>query len=170
MRTDPESDFSRPMMSLSNTLLPVPLRPNNERGSPRFTLRLIPFKTFWLPEDLCKTSTPTAGALPTSCASPRSVAILSIVFILVSRFFHRWSWEKQDNDLYQHHIGEDHEQRRQDHRTRGRATHAHGTPLCPHSLETRNQPNDQSKHSGLKRRWQEIVKIGAAKTGIDELM
>jgi hypothetical protein len=46
MRTDPVSGFSRPMMILSKTLLPVPLRPSTARVSPRFTARLTPFKTF----------------------------------------------------------------------------------------------------------------------------
>ena len=39
-------------MSLSNTLFPVPLRPSTARVSPRFTLKLIPFRTLWLPKDL----------------------------------------------------------------------------------------------------------------------
>jgi hypothetical protein len=33
------------MMILSNTLLPVPLRPSTANVSPRLTLKLIPFRT-----------------------------------------------------------------------------------------------------------------------------
>ena len=66
MRTDPESGFSKPMMSLSNTLLPVPLRPNTARVSPRVTVRLIPFNTVWLPKVLCKPSTATADDVAVS--------------------------------------------------------------------------------------------------------
>src|ERR1019366_3851297 len=40
----------------------------------------------------------------------------------------------------------------------------------PHSLKTRDQPNDQAKHSGLERGWQQIVEIGALETAIDELV
>ena len=39
-------------MSLSNTLFPVPLRPSTARVSPRFTRKLIPFKTLWPAERL----------------------------------------------------------------------------------------------------------------------
>ena len=76
------------------------------------------------------------------------------------------SREKYEDEFHQHHIGQDHEQRRQDHRTRGRTAHARGASLCPHSLKTRDQPNDQAKHRGLKRGRQEIVEIGAVKTAL----
>jgi hypothetical protein len=53
------------------------------------------------------------------------------------------------NDFYQHHICQNHEQRRQHHRTRGRTAHARSASLGPHSLKTRDQPNDQAEHSSL---------------------
>ena len=67
MQIDPESGVSRPMISLSNTLFPVPLRPSTARVSPRFTRKLIPFKTLWPAKDLYTFSTATTGtelALP----------------------------------------------------------------------------------------------------------
>src|ERR1019366_5886493 len=82
----------------------------------------------------------------------------------------RWSREKYDYEFHQHDIGHDHEQRGQDYRARGRAAYAGSASFCPHSLKTRNQPNDQTKHSGLKRGWQEIVETGALKTAIDKLV
>ena len=45
MRTAPESGVCKPMIILSKTLLPVPLRPRTARVSPRLTVRLTPFKT-----------------------------------------------------------------------------------------------------------------------------
>src|SRR5208282_4115445 len=78
--------------------------------------------------------------------------------------------KKYDDEFYQYDIGQDYEQRRQDNRACRCATNARSATLRPHSLETRNQTNDQSEHGGLKRWWQEIVEIRAVKTGIDELM
>lgn len=66
-RMDPESGFCRPMMSLSCTLLPVPLRPSIAKVSPLFTVRLIPSKTIWMPKDLCKPRSTTAGP---ACSPP----------------------------------------------------------------------------------------------------
>src|SRR5271168_5493208 len=102
MQTDPKSGFSRPMISLSNTLLPVPLRPNTASVSPRFTVRLIPFKTLWLPKDLCKSSTARTDALPSSSAFPCLIAICSIVSIYL--------WEKYEDEFHQDNVGKDHEQ------------------------------------------------------------
>src|SRR5277367_3339854 len=48
---EPASGFCRPMMSLSSTLLPVPLRPSTATVSPLATLRSIPSSTTWLPND-----------------------------------------------------------------------------------------------------------------------
>ncbi len=67
--------------------------------------------------------------------------------------------EKYDDEFHQHDIGQDHEQRGQDHRTCRRPAHARSASLCAHSLKTSNQPDDQAKHCGLKRGWQEIVEI-----------
>jgi len=44
------------------------------RVSPRFTARLMPFRTFWLPKDLCKSSTAIAGAVPSFSDSSRFTA------------------------------------------------------------------------------------------------
>ena len=49
------------MISLSSTLLPVPLRPSTARVLPLPTVRSIPFKTFWAPKDLCKPRSTIAG-------------------------------------------------------------------------------------------------------------
>jgi hypothetical protein len=84
--------------------------------------------------------------------------------------FKRYSREKYENEFHQHDIREDHEQRGQDYRARGRPAHARGASLGTHSLKTRNQPNDQAKHGGLKRGWQEIVETGTLKTATDELV
>src|ERR1022692_1181913 len=80
------------------------------------------------------------------------------------------SREKYEIEFHQHDIGQDYEQRRQDYRACGCAAHARGASLGPDSLKTRDQPNDQAKHHGLKRGGQEIVEVGAVKTSIDELV
>src|SRR5208283_2581218 len=80
------------------------------------------------------------------------------------------SWEKYENEFYQHDIGQDHKQRGQNDRTCGCTAHAGSASPCTHSLETRDQPDDQAKHHGLKGGWQEVVEIGALETGTDELM
>src|SRR5208282_1610874 len=81
-----------------------------------------------------------------------------------------FSREKYENKFHQHDIGEDHEQRGQDHRTSGCTAHARGTSLRTHSLKTGDHPDDQTKRHGLKCGWQEIVEIGAVEALIDELM
>ena len=60
--------------------------------------------------------------------------------------------------------------RRQDHRTRGRSAHAGSAALGSHSLKTRDEPDDQAKHCGLKCWWQKIVEAGVVKTSADELV
>jgi hypothetical protein len=85
-------------------------------------------------------------------------------------FTRTWSREKYENKFHQHDIRKDYEQRRQDYRARGCTAYASSAAPCPHSLKTRDQPDDQAEHSGLKRGWQEIVEIGAVEALIDELM
>jgi hypothetical protein len=92
------------------------------------------------------------------------------VSIFISRAIESRSWEKYEDDFHQYHVRQDYEQRGQNYRARSRPAHTCCASLCPHSLKTRDRANDQSKHGGLKRRWQEIVKIGAVETGIDELV
>jgi hypothetical protein len=148
------------MMSLSNTLLPVPLRPSTARVSPRLTVRLIPFKNLLSSEGLVHVldgdNRRAAVFLGFSIASSRFDRLCPYLFAQCESL-NQWSWEKYENEFHQHDIGQDHEQRGQHHRTGGRTAHALGASPCPHSLKTRDQPNDQAEHSGLKRGRQEIV-------------
>ncbi len=78
--------------------------------------------------------------------------------------------EKDDDEFHEHHISQDHEQRGQDHRTGGRTAHALGASPGAHPLKAGDQPDDQSKDSGLKRGWQEIIETCAVKAADDELV
>jgi hypothetical protein len=72
------------MTILNKTLFPVPLRPSTAKVSPRPTLKLIPFRTFWLPKDLNSFSTTIAGMLPASSSWPCRVVISEAVAMFFS--------------------------------------------------------------------------------------
>ena len=48
-------------------------------------------------------------------------------------------WEDNQNELHQHNIGQDHEERCDDYRVCSRAAHALGASARAHSLKARNQ-------------------------------
>src|SRR5438270_12656175 len=93
MRIDPESAFCKRMISLSSTLLPLPLFPSTETVSPRWTFRLMPFSTFCSPKDFCSRST--------SIGKPFPFLTRSIIGSSINHL----------DQAHQYYVREDHEQR-----------------------------------------------------------
>src|ERR1017187_5868782 len=115
MQTDPEPAFSGPMTSRSNTLLPVPLRPSTARVSPRFTVKLIPFKTV-RPSNALRTSlTSITGTLVRSSGSCRLIGISEAVLKSFSSLLTPGSLEDHQDQLHQQDVSQNHEERGKNH-------------------------------------------------------
>src|SRR5579872_5131813 len=135
MRIEPASGFSRPMTNRSDTLFPVPLRPSTASVSPRPTLKLIPFRTVWLPNVFRTFSRATTDAAWTTDTSSCFIALSWAVAILVSRGVRNRLRKDNENELHQHNIGQNQEERGEHDRISRRATYAGSPPGCSHSLE-----------------------------------
>src|SRR5581483_3353716 len=144
---EPSSGFCNPMISFSSTLLPVPLRPSTVSVSPRRTSRSMPSRTFCRPNDLRSALIPTAG-LPLP---------FSIVLLL----------EDRDDQFHQHHIGQNHKERREYDGTGRRPPHALGAAARAHALETADQADQQAEDQRFESRREQIIKHQALKAVVD---
>src|SRR2546428_439972 len=125
---EPASGCCRPTINFSKTLFPVPLRPSTVSASPRATSRSMPSRTTCSPNALRSPLTRTAGP----SASVSLVARPSFAIVL---------FEEHDDQLGQDHVGQDDEERGDDHRAGGRSSHALGTPRRAHPLKTTHEPD-----------------------------
>src|ERR1035438_4111293 len=168
MRIEPESAFSRPMTSLSNTLLPVPLRPSTARVCPRPTLKLTPLKTARDSKDLCTSSTATASA-GACCWGLAALILTSSAMGMGDSQIEEQGLLKEDEDqFHEHHVCQDDEKGGQNHGVGGRAAYSLSASRGAHSLETGDDTGNEAENSGLESGGEEVVEGCAVKAGVDE--
>jgi hypothetical protein len=69
------------------------------------------------------------------------------------------SGKDNEYEFHQHNVGQDHEERSQNHRLRSGAPHSFRFASCPHSLKASDKPDNQAIYSGLERWWKNALKV-----------